>query len=58
MSEAVAAAGGASARKPAISVFERFLSPRVTRGSIVGTALRQLPPGVFRIIRSSGARLA
>lgn len=50
MSESVAAAGDASARKPAMSVFERFLTFWVALCIIVGIALGQLMPGVFRVI--------
>ena len=50
MSESVATAGGASAHKPAMSVFERFLTFWVALCIIVGIALGQMLPGVFRII--------
>ena len=50
MSESVATAGRASARKPAMSVFERFLTFWVALCIIVGIALGQLLPGVFRVI--------
>src|ERR1700744_6361769 len=50
MSESVAAAGGTSARKPAMSVFERFLTFWVALCIIVGIALGQLLPGLFHII--------
>ena len=50
MSESVAAAGHASARKPAMSVFERFLTFWVALCIIVGIALGQLLPGVFHVI--------
>ncbi len=50
MSESVAAAGDAAARKRAMSVFERFLTFWVALCIIVGIALGQLLPGVFRVI--------
>ena len=50
MSESVAAAGDTPARKPAMSVFERFLTFWVALCIIVGIALGQLLPGVFRVI--------
>jgi ACR3 family arsenite transporter len=50
MSESVAAAGDTSARKPAMSVFERFLTFWVALCIIVGIALGQLLPGVFHVI--------
>src|SRR5689334_9550191 len=50
MSESVAAAGDTSARKPAMSVFERFLTFWVALCIIVGIALGQLLPGVFHAI--------
>ena len=50
MSESVATAGHASAGKPAMSVFERFLTFWVALCIIVGIALGQLLPGVFRVI--------
>lgn len=50
MSESVAAAGDTSARKPAMGVFERFLTFWVALCIIVGIALGQLLPGVFRVI--------
>jgi ACR3 family arsenite transporter len=50
MSESVAAAGDTSARKPAMSVFERFLTFWVALCIIVGIALGQLLPRVFHVI--------
>jgi ACR3 family arsenite transporter len=50
MSESVAAAGHGSARKPAMSVFERFLTFWVALCIITGIALGQLLPGVFHVI--------
>lgn len=50
MSESVATAGHASAGKPAMSVFERFLTFWVALCIIVGIALGQLLPGVFHVI--------
>ena len=50
MSESVAAAGDASARKPAMSAFERFLTFWVALCIIIGIALGQLLPGVFHVI--------
>jgi ACR3 family arsenite transporter len=50
MSESVASAGQASAGKPAMSVFERFLTFWVALCIIVGIALGQLLPGLFRVI--------
>ena len=50
MSESAATAGRASARKPAMSVFERFLTFWVALCIIVGIALGQLLPGIFRVI--------
>ena len=50
MSESVAAAGHASAGKPAMSVFERFLTFWVALCIIVGIALGQLLPGVFHTL--------
>ena len=50
MSEFVAAAGHASAGKPAMSVFERFLTFWVALCIIVGIALGQLLPGVFHTL--------
>jgi ACR3 family arsenite transporter len=50
MSESVATPGHAPAGKPAMSVFERFLTFWVALCIIVGIALGQLLPGVFRII--------
>jgi len=50
MSESVATAGHASAGKPAMSVFERFLTFWVVLCIIVGIALGQLLPTVFHII--------
>jgi len=50
MSESVAATGDTPARKPAMSVFERFLTFWVALCIIVGIALGQLLPGVFRVI--------
>ena len=47
MSESVATAGHASARKPAMSVFERYLTFWVALCIVVGIALGQLLPGVF-----------
>jgi ACR3 family arsenite transporter len=49
MSEFVAA-GRSSARKPAMSVFERFLTFWVAICIIVGIALGQLLPGIFHVI--------
>ena len=46
----VATADRAAARKPAMSVFERFLTFWVALCIIVGIALGQLLPGVFRVI--------
>ena len=54
MSESVATAGHASARKPAMSVFERFLTFWVALCIIVGIALGQLLPGV--VSRASATR--
>jgi ACR3 family arsenite transporter len=50
MSDTVATAGDAPARKPAMSVFERFLSFWVALCIIVGIALGQLLPGAFHVI--------
>jgi hypothetical protein len=50
MSESTATAGRASARKPAMSVFERFLTFWVALRFIVGIALGQLLPGIFHVI--------
>ena len=50
MSESVATAGRTAARKPAMSVFERFLTFWVALCIIVGITLGQLLPGVFRVI--------
>ena len=50
MSESVAAAGHAPARKPAMSVFERFLTFWVALCIIAGIAPGQLLPGVFHVI--------
>ena len=50
MSESVATAGHASAGKPAMSVFERFLTFWVALCIIVGIALGQLLPGVFHAL--------
>ena len=50
MSESAATAGRASARKPAMSVFERFLTFWVGLCIIVGIALGQLLPGIFHVI--------
>src|SRR6516162_9503834 len=50
MSESAATAGRASARKPAMSVFERFLTFWVALCIIVGIALGQLLPGIFHVI--------
>ena len=50
MSESVATADRAAPPKPAMSVFERFLTFWVALCIIVGIALGQLLPGVFRVI--------
>ena len=50
MSEFVATADRAAPPKPAMSVFERFLTFWVALCIIVGIALGQLLPGVFRVI--------
>ena len=50
MSESVATAGPASAGKPAMSVFERFLTFWVALCIIAGIALGQLMPGVFHTL--------
>jgi ACR3 family arsenite transporter len=50
MSESVAATGDTSARKPAMSVFERFLTFWVALCIIVGIALGHLLPGVFHVL--------
>jgi arsenite transporter len=50
MSESVATAGHASAGKPAMSVFERFLTFWVALCIIVGIALGQLLPGLFHTL--------
>lgn len=50
MSESAATAGRASARKPAMSVFECFLTFWVALCIIVGIGLGQLLPGIFRVI--------
>ena len=50
MSESVATAGHASAGKPAMSVFERYLTFWVALCIIVGIALGQLLPGVFHTL--------
>ena len=50
MSDSVATAGRAAARKPAMSVFERFLTFWVALCIIAGIALGQLMPGVFHVI--------
>ena len=51
MSEFAATAGDASAGKPAMSVFERFLTFWVALCIIAGIALGQLLPGVFHAHR-------
>ena len=51
MSETATAAGDAPAAKPAMSVFERFLTFWVALCIIVGIALGQLLPGVFHVAR-------
>ena len=50
MSESVATGGRTAARKPTMSVFERFLTFWVALCIIVGITLGQLLPGVFRVI--------
>jgi ACR3 family arsenite transporter len=50
MSDSAATAGRASSRKPAMSVFERFLTFWVALCIIVGIALGQLVPRVFHVI--------
>jgi ACR3 family arsenite transporter len=50
MSESAATAGQRSVGKPAMSVFERFLTFWVALCIIVGIALGQLLPGAFRVI--------
>jgi ACR3 family arsenite transporter len=50
MSESVVTTGHASARKPAMSAFERFLTFWVALCIIVGIALGQLLPGAFHVI--------
>ena len=50
MSESVATAGHASAGKPAMGVFERFLTFWVALCIIAGIALGQLLPGVFHAL--------
>ena len=56
MSESIAASGHVSARKPAMSVFERFLTFWVALCIIVGIVLGQLLPGLFHVI--GGATMA
>jgi hypothetical protein len=50
MSESVATASDASLRKPAMNVFERFLTFWVALCIIAGITLGQLVPGIFRVI--------
>jgi ACR3 family arsenite transporter len=50
MSDSAAASGHVPTRKPAMSVFERFLTFWVALCIIVGIALGQLLPGVFHAI--------
>ena len=50
MSESVATADRAAPRKPAMGVFERFLTFWVALCIIAGIALGQLLPGVFHVI--------
>ncbi len=50
MSESVTTAGHTSAGKPTMNVFERFLTLWVALCIIVGIALGQLLPGVFRVV--------
>jgi arsenite transporter len=50
MSDSTAAAGHAPARKPAMGVFERFLTVWVALCIIAGIALGQMMPGVFHVI--------
>jgi ACR3 family arsenite transporter len=50
MSEVIGAAGHAPARKPAMSVFERFLTFWVALCIVAGIAFGQLLPGVFHVI--------
>src|SRR5947199_7985585 len=50
MSESAAASGHAPARKPAMGVFERFLTFWVALCIIVGIALGQLLPGLFHTL--------
>ena len=50
MSDSTIPAGNAAVRKPAMGVFERFLTLWVALCIIAGIALGQLLPGVFRLI--------
>ena len=50
MSESVATAGHASAGRPAMGVFERFLTVWVALCIIAGIVLGQLLPGVFHAL--------
>jgi ACR3 family arsenite transporter len=50
VSESSAAAGQAPVRKPAMGVFERFLTIWVALCIIAGIALGQMMPGVFHVI--------
>jgi len=50
VSESAVAAGSAATRKPAMSVFERFLTLWVALCIIAGIALGQMMPGLFHVI--------
>src|SRR5438045_96366 len=50
MTETIVTADLASTRMPAMSVFERFLTFSVAICILVGIALGQLLPGIFRMI--------
>ena len=50
MSESALAAGNAAASRPAMGVFERFLTLWVALCIIAGIALGEMMPGAFRVI--------
>jgi ACR3 family arsenite transporter len=50
MSDSTATAGAATARKPAMGVFERFLTVWVALCIIAGIALGQMMPGAFHVL--------
>jgi arsenite transporter len=50
VSESAVAAGSAATRKPAMTVFERFLTLWVALCIIAGIALGQMMPGLFHVI--------